>query len=281
MNLIKTSRVILGIGGGLGIVLLAQLLSQLAAGVLLVVQIPVFLCNIAAAILYIAFGFWMLRAFCRRVLRCGLGDCFIPCVCIRMKWLAVALLLPVSVTVLYLLLPGQMVDSGMDTRQVLETVSAGVFFTGLGAGIVEEMVFRGLIMSLILRRWGKTAAIFIPSVLFGLVHIIGMDFSFLSALQVVLAGTAVGVMFSLIALERCSVWNSAMVHALWNMVIIGGILSIGVEASPYSIYSYVLETGNFAVTGGQFGIESSVIAIAGYGVVSVLAYMGMRKRTKV
>ena len=31
----------------------------------------------------------------------------------------------------------------------------------------------------------------------------------------------VGVMFSMIAIESGSVWNSGIVHAIWNVVIIG------------------------------------------------------------
>ena len=44
-------------------------------------------------------------------------------------------------------------------------------------------------------------------------------------------------------------------HAVWNIVIIGGGLSIGETADTHAIASYVLDTRSFAVTGGQFGIE--------------------------
>lgn len=81
----------------------------------------------------------------------------------------------------------------------------------------------------------------------------------------------VGVMFSLIALEGHSVWNSAIVHGVWNMIIIGGGLTIGTEVNGYSVSSYVLETRSFWLTGGEFGIESSVVAIIGYIVVSLAA----------
>ena len=38
-------------------------------------------------------------------------------------------------------------------------------------GIVEEVVFRGFIMTALERRWNRWAAVLLPSVLFGLVHI--------------------------------------------------------------------------------------------------------------
>ncbi len=167
--------------------------------------------------------------------------------------------------------------AALGRMEAASVICAGIFFTGIAAGIVEEMVFRGFIMSLLDSKIGRTAAVLVPSLLFGLLHIIGMDFSPLSCLQVLLAGTFVGVMFSLITLEQHSVWNSAVVHGMWNIIILGGVLSIGVEMNEHSAFSYILKTKSFVVTGGEFGIESSVIAIAGYMVVALTAYMWMRK----
>ena len=39
---------------------------------------------------------------------------------------------------------------------------------------------------------------------------------------VALAGTLSGIMFSLIAVKTGSVWNSGIVHAIWNIIIVGG-----------------------------------------------------------
>lgn len=108
-----------------------------------------------------------------------------------------------------------------------------------------------------------------------------MDFSLFSCLQVIIAGTFVGIMFSLIALERHSIWNSAIVHAIWNVVILGGFLSIGTKIDEYSAYTYVLKTNSFALTGGEFGIEASVIAMLGYVVVTLIVYLNTRKLNKV
>ena len=105
-----------------------------------------------------------------------------------------------------------------------------------------------------------------------------MDFSPVSCLLVLSAGTMVGIMFSLIALEGGSVWNSGLVHALWNILMIGGILSIGEAPDPYSVMTYVLNTRNFLLTGGEFGVEASAIAAAGYCAVSLLALMLLKKK---
>lgn len=188
------------------------------------------------------------------------------------------MLLPVLVSAVYLLLPGTYERNVLDTGTKLAFVTRGIFIAGVGAGVVEELLFRGLLMNAVIKKWGKAAGILVPSVLFASLHIIGMDFSLLSCLQVMAAGTMVGVMFSLIALEGRSVWNSAIVHAVWNMIIIGGGLTIGTELNEYAVCSYVLETQNFLLTGGEFGIESSVVAIISYIAVGLVAVWRMRRR---
>ena len=57
---------------------------------------------------------------------------------------------------------------------------------------------------------------------------------------------------------------------------LGGALSIGETADAHAVVSYVLESDSFAVTGGQFGIEASVISLAGYCIVAVIAYAQLR-----
>jgi membrane protease YdiL (CAAX protease family) len=183
------------------------------------------------------------------------------------------------VTGLYLLFPGEYVSSEMNGTQIFSTLSVGIVFTGIAAGFVEEMVFRGFILNLLKNKWNIRIAIFIPAVLFGAVHVIGMNFSILSCLLVLIAGTMVGIMFSLIELENNSIWNSGIVHAIWNIIIIGGGLTVNEAFNEYSVMTYVLTSKNFAITGGEFGIESSIIAVIGYMLVSMFAYyMTKRKR---
>ena len=92
---------------------------------------------------------------------------------------------------------------------MFNTLSAGVAFTGIAAGFVEEMVFRGVILNALKKRWNIKVAVIVPSMLFGIVHVLGQDFSIGSCLLVIIAGTMVGVMFSMIAIESGSIWNSA------------------------------------------------------------------------
>lgn len=55
-------------------------------------------------------------------------------------------------------------------------IVAGIFYIGIAAGFMEEMVFRGLILNCIKKAWNEKAAIIIPSVLFGFVHVLGQGY---------------------------------------------------------------------------------------------------------
>ena len=57
---------------------------------------------------------------------------------------------------------------------------------------------------------------------------------------------------------------------------LGGGLSIGETADAHAVVSYELDTRSFAVTGGQFGIEASVISFTGYCIVAAIAYARLR-----
>lgn len=278
MKRIKTGKVIWGIVGALLILIISQIAAQVLASLFASAYVPTLICNIAAGILYVVFAYFLLKIFAKRSLKVPMEELGIPKLKIETKWVLIAFALPTFLIGIYLLFPGTLQKGNMDLSEAVSILCAGIFFTGIGAGIVEEMVFRGVIMNLLDKRFGRKAAILVPSLLFGLVHIIGMGFDVFSCLQVVVAGTFVGIMFSLIALEKHSIWNSAVVHAVWNSMIVGGFLHIGEAIDEYSVFTYVLQTKSFVVTGGEFGIESSVIAILGYAVVAVLAGWSMKKR---
>ena len=254
------------------VLIAAQVLAQLLAGLFAQLGVPTWVCNILAGFLYALLAFGLLKIIMEKIFKLSLPDLGMPKLTLQGKWVAVAVLLPMGVKAIYLfLIPGKLVPSGMNREEILQTLSAGIFFMGMAAGFVEEMVFRGVILNATRRAWGTKMAVVFPSMLFGLVHILGWEFSLGNCLLVVLAGTMVGVMFSLIALESGSVWNGAVVHALWNVVIIGGGLAIGERADEYSVMTYVLSTKGFAITGGEFGVESSVISLAGYLLVALIA----------
>ena len=261
----STKKVIGGSVAAIVILIIAQLAAQLAASALNLIKIPDGICNIIAGIFYVGLTYVILKIYIEKVIRLPISDFGMPVFHIKRIWILIAILLPLLVKGSYLLFfQGAYVSSHMNGKQIFRTLSAGIMFTGIAAGFVEEMVFRGVILNLLRKKWNRKVAVIVPSVLFGMVHILGMDFSIGSCLQVLVAGTMAGIMFSMIAIESGSVW-------------IGGGLAIGQKADQFSVMTYVLDAKSFAVTGGEFGMEASVISLVGYIIVTGVAFFGNKE----
>jgi len=193
-------------------------------------------------------------------------------------WILCAIALPLAVSCFYLLLTsGTFVAHELSKQHILFLFIYGIFYPCIVAGISEEFLFRGFFLRLLEVRWGKYIAIVVPSVLFGILHIFNMTSpNIIDILVLLVAGTSVGIMFSLIAYQSGSIWSSAVVHGIWNLIIIGGILEIGIKPE-LAIFTYTLKSNSVILTGGAFGIESSLPAIVGYCLVILLAWLLQRR----
>lgn len=226
---------------------------------------------------YILLSYTLILFLCKKVLHYDISEFGIGKLKIKSLWLLIGIALPLIVAAILMMTPGYFVNNDKSTTEIISKVISSIFILGLGAGIVEEIIFRGFIMRVLEKRWGRKVAIIIPSIIFGLLHTIdGMNL--LDIIMLFIAGTSVGIMFSLIAYESKSIWPSAIVHGIWNIIIIGGILDIGIKHNTDAIYSYVITSKSVLLTGGRFGIEASGIAIALYIIVIGLAIRKMRKK---
>lgn len=275
---ISTLQAILGIILSVVIMVIAQILSLFLGEIPLNFGVPAPICNILMGVLYVRFAYGGTALLCTKLLKTSLSQFRIPKLQLKPVWIATSVLMPMLVVLLSLLVKGHWEVNTFPTETTMAMVTATIAFYGLATGIVEEIVFRGVILGCIEKRWNIEMAILIPSVLFGLLHIIGNELDFLSTLQLLVAGTVVGILFSLIAVESHSIWNNALVHGVWNIVMIGSLLHIGDAPDNTTFVNYVLESKSFLLTGGDFGIEASVQSIAGYLLFIGLAIVLLRKK---
>lgn len=185
------------------------------------------------------------------------------------KWgILAAVFLPAFVTAIFLLIGDTTINEFAFGKIVL--ILTASLLRALKAGILEEMLFRGYIMKLLENRWNKYVAVLLPSFLFSLSHIPSMEtFSFTGVLLLVISGTLVGIMFSLVAYKENSISNSILLHTVWNFVMVTDILHIttlqGVYGMP--IVSVTIPSDNILLTGGGFGVEASLVAMIGYALI--------------
>ncbi len=188
-----------------------------------------------------------------------------------------SVLLPVFVVIVYLMVGKIEVNAFGFGDSILSIIAS--MFMALKAGILEEILFRGFIMRLLESRWGKTIAILLPSFLFSLSHIPSMEsFTAAGVVLLVVSGTLVGVMFSLVAYQGNSISNNALMHSVWNFVMVTSILHITTAQGAYGkpFVQILIPSNNILLTGAGFGSEVSLIAVIGYVLVCVI--MIIRKK---
>lgn len=66
-----------------------------------------------------------------------------------------------------------------------------------------------------------------------------------------------------------------MVHALWNAVMVHGVLHVGTAAYPHSPFSYVLDVSSPLLTSGGFEVEASLPAVIGCWAASAYALLAL------
>lgn len=255
----------------------SQLLALLIGNMLVAGGMSAVTGNIFTGILYAGLvlgGVWLI---CKKMLKIPVTDFKVGKPDLYPFWIIAAFAMPLLVILVYQLFAGTWQQSSMEPETIKRLVAGSVAYLGLATGIVEETVFRGVIMSSVEYAWNQKIAVIVPSVLFGCLHIEeGMSIS--GMIQVVIAGSLVGILFSLVACYTGTIWYSALMHGVWNCLMIGGLIHIGSVVDGTAWYNYVLDTDSFLLTGGEFGVESSVISIAAYLLFAVIALLLLSKK---
>jgi hypothetical protein len=125
------------------------------------------------------------------------------------------------------------------------------------SGVVEEILFRGIIFRITEESMGTIFALIVSSAIFGFLHAANPGATWFSSLAIALeAGLLLGMTF---VLTR-RLWLSVGVHAGWNFTQ-GGIFGVPVSGTTVKGLLVPRITGPEWLTGGAFGAEASVIAI--------------------
>ncbi|MDM8212283.1 type II CAAX endopeptidase family protein [Enterococcus hirae] len=258
----------------------SQGLAFLLGDLLVKIGLPQAVGNVLIGIFYVGFTYLGISVVCRRVLKQPLKAVGLDRFWIKKFWLFTAIAMPLFVLLIAMGIGGKWQMNVLTTGKFWELLTADVFIFGMAGGFVEEAVFRGVIMTSFSERFNRSVAVVVPSVIFGALHIIGNDLDLGSIIQLLIAGTVVGILFSLITLESGSIWSSALVHGLWNVVIGGSLIHIGPVAIGNTIFNFILKAESFLLTGGDFGIEASLISVIVYLLFILLAWKMLRSVKK-
>lgn len=127
----------------------------------------------------------------------------------------------------------------------------------LAAGVLEEILFRGVIFRITEEWLGSWGALAVSSVLFGAAHLANPHATLMSALAIALeAGVLLGAAFMITR----RLWLPIGLHAAWNFTQ-SGIFGAPVSGTvPHGLFVSTL-SGPAWATGGGFGPEASLPAV--------------------
>jgi membrane protease YdiL (CAAX protease family) len=112
-------------------------------------------------------------------------------------------------------------DRGLTLTVIITAVAAVV-----AAPLVEEVVFRGVILPALVPRLGRVVAVVTQAIVFGAVHV---DPSGSGGLGLAIVLSGVGAVFGAATLLTGRLWPSIIGHALFNGVVLAVVLVAGPE----------------------------------------------------
>nr|WP_239538565.1 CPBP family intramembrane glutamic endopeptidase [Dyella mobilis] len=140
-----------------------------------------------------------------------------------------------------------------------------VLVAGVAAGIGEEVLTRGVLFRVTEEGLGTWWALVISAAFFGIAHIFNPAATWWSSAAIAIEA---GILLALLYLVTRSLWACIGLHAAWNITqgTIYGIPVSGGQAHGWLISN---RTGPEWLSGGAFGAEASVVALATCSLVSV------------
>lgn len=185
----------------------------------------------------------------------------------------------VVISVLLVVLAGAISYNG-----VFENINNGFILLMLGGficqGAMEEVLCRGIVMGLLMKRTSAPVAIGLSSVLFTIPHLFNMTLSggvfiFFAIVNLFL----ISIVFSLLTLYYKSIWAACGLHSIWNFILynIFGMNLSGngeIKAAVFDMRS----VGNNILNGGIYGIEASVVTAIVLAITVIILFVIINRK---
>ena len=158
----------------------------------------------------------------------------------------------------------------------LGTVVASMLPKLISGALIEEVLFRLLLLRLLERSFGTAWALALSSLVFGLAHLGNVG---ATPVVGILLGVELGLLFGAAYLVTRRLWFCAALHLTWNFMQ-GPVFSIAVSGQTGDAWLHGSLAGPTWLTGGAFGAEGSVVAVVlCLAATAVLFMLAQRRRT--
>lgn len=132
----------------------------------------------------------------------------------------------------------------------------GLFVFGYGA-FFEELLFRLIVFKLLEEYFGSWISVALSSVFFGVAHLFNENATAWSAIAIALEA---GVLLSMAFIFTRRIWMALGIHFAWNFMQ-ASVFGLPASGMPFESLISARVNGPEWITGGEFGIEASVLTI--------------------
>ena len=185
----------------------------------------------------------------------------------------------VVISVLLVVLAGAISYNG-----VFENINIGFILLMLGGficqGAMEEVLCRGIVMGLLMKRTSAPVAIGLSSAMFTIPHLFNMTLSggvfiFFAIVNLFL----ISIVFSLLTLYYKSIWAACGFHSIWNFILynIFGMNLSGNDEIKAAVFD-MRSVGNNILNGGIYGIEASVVTALVLAVTVIILFVTINRK---
>lgn len=200
---------------------------------------------------------------------------------INFNWFIIGISLPLLLNILTIFLnPGHFESN--DVQNKIFLIISALFGGAIAPALVEELIFRGFMFTSIKKQAGLIVATILPSFIFAAIHILNGNIDLISTIFLLIAGTAAGIMFTTIRIATGNIWAGVVVHAFWDFLIANNdnkfLIITSNSTGNDSFFSYILHSNSLALSGGEFGIETSLLGTLLYILVSLIIYLKLIKK---
>lgn len=226
------------------------------------------------ALLYPIIAYFCIVFLTRKLLKCDMKSVGLTEFRIPLPDVILSFFLPLMVAACYcLFVPGHFQILSFDL-DIAVRLFAAMLSTGVAVALVEELIFRGVIVGVLERASNRVVSVIVSSLLFAVLHLVTTDYSIADSVLAILGIASIGILLSLLRFKTGSIWSGVLVHCVWNTVFTV-ILPIS-TATENSIVPlrYVLDTDYILITGGSYGMEGSVIVIIIFVIFSFILSRG-------
>lgn len=155
------------------------------------------------------------------------------------------------------------------------------FITALLPGMVEEICYRWFLYGMLKKDTNKFIAATITGLIFALMHFNQAN-TFSSKVLLLCSGVLVTYLFCAIYERTKSIWPGAILHVIWDMFYTDTVMLVHhvsklVSPTDHNIAIITLVNNNTLISGGDFGLDSSLSSMILYLLAAILIIKWKKK----